>query len=99
MRKLLILAAAAGSIAGSAVAQQGTVILAPPPERVITWVQEQPLPPSAVMVQEPVVVGHVLPGDFVVTPIPESPEYGYVFVGEQRVIVDPQTHTVVQIIE
>lgn len=131
MKKVLLLTAATGLMAGSAFAQtSGTVngaaggavtgaivggpvgaavggvagaivgtAIDPPPQRVVTYVQEQPAPPTAVVVHEPVVVGHALPPDVVVTPIPESPEYAYVIVGEQRVIVEPQSRKIVQIID
>ncbi len=87
--------AAVGGVAG---AIAGTV-LDPPPERVVTYVQELPPPSAPVVIQEPVVVGRALPGDVVIAPVPDVPEYGYVIVGEQRLIVDPQTRTVIQIIE
>lgn len=85
--------AAVGGVAGAIV---GTA-LDPPPDRVVTYVQEQPVGGS-IVVQEPVVVGKVVPGSVVLTPVPEDPRYAYTIVNEQRVIVDPQTHTVVQVL-
>lgn len=85
--------AAVGGVAGAIV---GTA-LDPPPDRVVTYVQEQPVSGS-IVVQEPVVVGKVVPGSVVLTPVPEDPRYAYTIVNEQRVIVDPQTHTVVQVL-
>jgi hypothetical protein len=87
--------AAVGGIVGAAA---GTAI-DPPPERVVRYVETQPMPAQPVMIQERVVVGKPIPQQVVLTPIPESPNYAYAVVNEQRVIVDPQTHTVVQIVE
>ncbi len=86
--------AAVGGIVGAAA---GTAI-DPPPERVVTYVRQQPVQQS-VIVEERVVVGQPIPQQVVLTPIPESPSYSYAIVNEQRVIVDPRTHNVVQVIE
>lgn len=85
--------AAVGGVVG---AVAGTAI-DPPPQRVVTYVREQPVQQS-VVVQERVVVGQPIPRQVVLTPIPESPAYAYAYVNEQRVIVDPRTHTVVQVV-
>jgi hypothetical protein len=87
--------AAVGGIVGAAA---GTAI-DPPPERVVRYVQTQPMPAQPVVIQERVVVGKPIPQQVILTPIPEDPAYAYAVVNEQRVIVDPQTHTVVQVIE
>ncbi|WP_394801864.1 DUF1236 domain-containing protein [Rhizobium halophilum] len=87
--------AAVGGIAGAVL---GTAI-DPPPERVVTYVREQPMPAEPVMVQAEVVVGQPLPQTVVLTPIPEAPAYAYTYVNERRVIVDPQTYTVVQVLD
>ncbi len=86
--------AAVGGIVGAAA---GTAI-DPPPERVVTYVRQQPVQQS-VVVQERVVVGEPIPQQVVLSPVPEAPGYGYAVVNQQRVIVDPRTHTVVQIVE
>ena len=86
--------AAVGGIVGAAA---GTAI-DPPPERVVTYVRQAPVQQS-VVVRERVVVGQPIPQQVVLTPVPESPSYAYAVVNEQRVIVDPQTHTVVQIVD
>ena len=39
------------------------------------------------------------PQTVVVTPVPSNPKYAYTVVNNQRVIVDPETNTVVQVIE
>jgi hypothetical protein len=86
--------AAVGGIAGAAL---GTAI-DPPPQEVITYVQEQPAP-APVVVQEEIVVGKPVPETVVLTPVPDHTDYSYAVVNEQRVIIDPQTRTVVQVIQ
>ncbi|TCL66423.1 DUF1236 domain-containing protein [Rhizobium sp. BK251] len=86
--------AAVGGVAG---AIAGTVI-DPPPQKVVTYVEQQPVSADAVVVQEPVVVGKPLPRNVVVTPVPDDDRYGYAVVNQQRVIVDPHSYKVVQII-
>lgn len=87
--------AAVGGVAGAIV---GTAI-DPPPQKVVTYVQEQPMPTERVVIKEKVVVGEPLPQTVQVVTIPEEPKYAYAVVNEQRVIVDPQTRTVVQVIQ
>lgn len=87
--------AAVGGIVGAAA---GTAI-DPPPERVVTYVREQPIPAQPVMVQQEISVGQPLPQTVVLTPIPESPSYSYAYVNERRVIVDPQNYTVIQVLD
>jgi hypothetical protein len=79
-----------GAIAGTA--------LNPPPQKVVTYVEQQPVPADTVVVEEQVVVGKPLPKTVVLTPIPEDPTYAYAVVNKQRVIVDPSTYTVVQVL-
>lgn len=80
-----------GAIAGTA--------LAPPPPKVVTYVQEQPLPAQPIMIERQVVVGEPLPQEVVLTTIPEDPAYAYAVVNNQRVIVDPQTYVVVGVVQ
>ena len=87
--------AAVGGVAGAVI---GSAI-DPPPEQVVTYVREQPVPAQPVMVQQEVVVGQPLPQTVVLTPVPEAPQYAYTYVNERRVIVDPNTYTVVQVID
>lgn len=86
--------AAVGGVAG---AIAGTAI-DPPPQRVVTYVQQQPVQQS-VVVKQPIIVGKPVPQEVVLTPIAEDPRYSYTVVNEQRVIVDPQTRTVVQVLQ
>ena len=87
--------AAVGGVAGAIV---GTAI-DPPPQKVVTYVQEQPLPPAEAVVQDKIIVGQQLPETVVVTPVPDNPTYAYAVVNHQRVIVQPKTRKVVKIIE
>jgi hypothetical protein len=86
--------AAVGGVAGAVV---GTAI-DPPPQRVVTYVQQQPAAQS-VVIEQPIAVGKPIPSDVVLVPVPEDQRYAYAVVNDQRVIVDPQTHTVVQVIQ
>ncbi|AVA26086.1 DUF1236 domain-containing protein [Rhizobium sp. NXC24] len=87
--------AAVGGVAGAIV---GTAI-DPPPQKVVTYVQEQPMPPAEAVVQERVVVGQPLPETVVVTPVPDNPTYAYAVVNHQRVIIQPKTRKVVKILD
>ncbi|AYD03328.1 DUF1236 domain-containing protein [Neorhizobium sp. NCHU2750] len=79
-----------GAIAGTAID--------PPPREVVTYVEQQPVPTTAVTVDQPIAVGKPVPDTVVLTPVPSHDQYAYTVVNNQRVIVDPQTHTVVQVI-
>lgn len=87
-----------GAAVGGAVGLVTGAVLDPPPQRVVTYVEQQPAQQS-VVVQQPVVVGKPLPREVVVVPVQEDPRYAYAIVNNQRVIVDPQTHTVVQVMQ
>lgn len=86
--------AAVGGVAGAIV---GTAIN--PPKRVVTYVQQQPMPADNVVVQEKIAVGGELPDSIVVTPVPEDPTYGYAVVNHEHVIVQPKTRKIVKVIE
>ena len=47
---------------------------------------------------QPVVVGNELPGTYTYYPVPQYPDYDYVIVNNQRVIVDHRTRKVVRVI-
>jgi hypothetical protein len=87
--------AAVGGIAGPVV---GTT-LDPPPREVVTYVEQQPAPPTPVVIQQPIVVGKPIPADIVVTPVPDNPKYAYTVINDRHVIVEPSTHRVIQVIE
>ncbi|EPE94854.1 DUF1236 domain-containing protein [Rhizobium grahamii] len=86
--------AAVGGVAGAVVG----AAIDPPPEKVVTYVREAPAPTTRVIVKEKVVVGHPLPETVVVTPIPENPKYSYAIVNDERVIVEPSSRKVIQVI-
>lgn len=88
-----------GAVIGGAVGLTAGAVIDPPQRRVIIYVQEQPIPSDTVVVQQPIVVGRPLPPDIMVQPVPYDDTYAYAMVNHQRVIVDPQTNTVVQILE
>ena len=87
--------AAVGGVVG---AVAGTAI-DPPPQRVVTYVRELPAPAVTITIEQPIVVGKPIPRQVVLTPVPEAPQYSYAVVNQQRVIVDPNTYTVVQVIQ
>ncbi len=86
--------AAVGGVAGAIV---GTAI-DPPPQKVVTYVREAPAPSDRVVVKEKVVVGQSLPQTVVVTPVPDNPKYSYAIVNDERVIVEPSSRKVIQVI-
>ncbi|RWY78559.1 DUF1236 domain-containing protein [Rhizobium leguminosarum] len=80
-----------GGVAGS--------VIDPPPQQVVTYVQQAPAPTTRVVVKEKAVVGQPLPETVVVTPIPDDPKYAYAIVNDQRLIVEPSSRKVIQIIQ
>ncbi|MBY3525981.1 DUF1236 domain-containing protein [Rhizobium laguerreae] len=80
-----------GGVAGS--------VIDPPPPKVLTYVQQAPAPTERVVVKERVVVGQPLPETVVVTPIPDDPNYAYAIINDQRVIVEPSSRKVIQVIQ
>jgi hypothetical protein len=70
-----------------------------PSEKVITFVQKAPAPKERVVVKEKVVVGQALPDTVVVAPIPDETGYGYAIVNDERVIVEPSTRKVIQVVQ
>ena len=87
-----------GAAVGGVVGAVAGITIDPPPERVITYVSQAPVPPDTVVIKEEVVVGASLPETVIVQPIPEEPRYAYAFVNEQRVIVEPSSRTVIQVV-
>ncbi|MDK1494691.1 DUF1236 domain-containing protein [Sinorhizobium sp. 7-81] len=88
-----------GAAVGGAVGLIAGAVISPPPQQVVTYVEQQPMPADTVVIQEPIAVGRPLPRTVTLTPIPENPTYAYAVVNKQRVIVDPKTYTVVQVIQ
>lgn len=86
--------AAVGGVTGAIVG----AVVDPSPQKVVTYVQEAPAPSTRVVIEEKVVVGQPLPQTVVVTPVPENPNYAYAIVNNERVIVEPSSRKVIQVI-
>ena len=100
MTKLLILFAGI-TFAGAAFAQQpstGVPTARPPSEKAISFVRRQALPGNPVMISEKVEVGHAIPNNIVLSPVPEEP-YAFAVVNQQRLIIDPKTYVIVEIVD
>ena len=109
MRNKLILASAAAllTLSASAYAQdtvivqetdpvmtESTVVV---PGEVRTYVLEQDI--QSVPYEGDILIGKVVPDAVEIHAIDGQPDYAYTIVNERRVIVNPQTRTVVQILE
>jgi len=109
MRNKLILASAAAllTLSASAYAQdtvivqetdpvmtESTVVV---PGEVRTYVLEQDI--QSVPYEGDILIGRVVPDAVEIHAIDGQPDYAYTIVNERRVIVNPQTRTVVQILE
>lgn len=94
--KKLILASLLSSLAlsGAALAQTTTVVV---PGEVKTYVLQQGSP--SVVYEGKVVVGEALPDTVEIYPIPQQPTYGYVVLNDQRVLVDPQSRQVIEVLQ
>ncbi|WP_279483170.1 DUF1236 domain-containing protein [Aureimonas sp. SK2] len=106
MRRLIALASLAGLVALPALAQTTTttivtqeaapvaaVVAVPAPVR--TYVTQQTIP--SVTYERQIVVGEPLPQAVEYHVIPDNDAYGYAVVNGQRVIVDPQTRSVIEV--
>lgn len=88
-----------GAAIGGAIGLTAGAAINPPPREVVTYVRERPAPVERVVVKERIVVGEPLPSTVMVERIPEHDDYAYAIVNDQRVIVDPGTNTVVEVID
>lgn len=88
-----------GAAIGGAVGLVAGAVIAPPPQQVVTYVRQQPVSADTVVLQERIAVGRPLPRSVMLTPVPENPSYAFAVVNNQRVIVDPKTYTVVQVVQ
>ncbi|ABR63181.1 DUF1236 domain-containing protein [Sinorhizobium medicae] len=79
---------------GSAAIAQTTVVL---PGEVRTYVLEQNTP--SVTYEGEIVVGQPIPETVEIHTIPEQPDFAYAVVNDRRVVVNPKTHTVVEVLE
>ncbi len=83
--------AAVGTVVGGPV---GTVVGAGIGALVGSSLPSQP----SVVYQQPVVVGQPLPPSYTYYAVPQYPDYEYIILNNQRVIVDRHTHRVVRVI-
>ncbi|ACP23321.1 conserved hypothetical protein (plasmid) [Sinorhizobium fredii NGR234] len=92
MKKFALICAAL-MLPASAIAQT-TVVL---PGEVRTYVMEQQTP--SVVYEGEIVVGQPLPETVEIHTIPDQPEFGYAIVNEKRVVINPKTRAVVEIVQ
>ncbi|ANL31900.1 hypothetical protein AMC90_PD00875 (plasmid) [Rhizobium phaseoli] len=94
--KILVISAAFLflTLGGAAVAQTTTVVV---PGEVKTYVEKQDTP--SVTFEGDVAVGTALPDTVEIHTIPDQPDYGYVVVNKKRVLVNPKTRTVIEVIK
>jgi hypothetical protein len=92
MKKFALICAAL-MLPVSALAQT-TVVL---PGEVRTYVMEQKTP--SVAFEGEIVVGQPLPETVEIHTIPEQPDFAYAIVNEKRVIINPKTRAVVEVVQ
>jgi hypothetical protein len=108
MRKTLLAASAAFIALSGAALAQSTVIVQEPapvvtgttvvmPGQVRTYVMQQQVP--SVAYQGDVVVGSTLPETVEVRTVDGYNDYAYTVVNERRVIVNPQTRAVIEVLD
>ncbi|ATU94588.1 DUF1236 domain-containing protein [Phyllobacterium zundukense] len=94
-RILLITAAMMFAGAGQVVAQDTVIIEVPQPAR--DYVIAHPSDP--VVIEGDVAVGTAIPEDIELVPIPDSPDYGYVYVDKRPIIVSRKDRKVLYLSE
>ena len=88
-----------GAVVGGVLGFTAGAALNPPPSEVVTYVEEQPVPQSKIVVQERVRVGSTLPEAVVIERVPNNDKYAFAFVNDQRVIIEPRTRKIVKIVQ
>lgn len=88
-----------GAVVGGAVGAVAGTAIDPPSQRVVTYVKDAPAPAEPVVIDGTVAVGQPLPETVVLQQIPDEPNYSYAVVNEHRVIVEPSTRKVIQVIQ
>ncbi|WP_168879014.1 DUF1236 domain-containing protein [Rhizobium sp. P28RR-XV] len=107
MKRFLATVSAALFASGTAFAQS-TVVVTPDssdangstvviPGDVTTYVTGQQVPSATY--EGDVVVGSELPSSVEVYPVPSNNDYAYAVVNKKRVIVNPHTHKVIEIVK
>lgn len=104
MKRITLATAALLALSSAAFAQTKQVIITDPgptstvviPSTVRTYVLEQQVP--SVAYDGEVVVGSRIPQSVVVHTVPDQDGYAYTIINDRRVIIDPQTHEVVDVL-
>jgi hypothetical protein len=91
MKRILLATAVMFAVSGGAFAQDAVVIDVPQPAR--DYVIAHPTDP--VVVEGDVAIGTAVPEDIKLVPIPDSPDYGYIYMDKQPVIVSMKDRKVV----
>ncbi|WP_027998524.1 DUF1236 domain-containing protein [Sinorhizobium arboris] len=94
MKRIASMTAALLLTIGSTAVAQTAVVL---PSEVRTYVLEQSTP--SVAYEGEIVVGQPIPETVEIHTIPDQPDFAYAIVNDQRVVVNPKTHTVVEILQ
>lgn len=105
MRKIMLATAAMLTICSAAFAQSTVIITDPAqtgstvvmPGEVRTYVMEQNTP--SVVYDGDIAVGTTLPDTVEVHTVPDIDGYAYTVVNDRRVIVEPKTHRIIQVLE
>ena len=106
MRKTMLATAALMLTVSSAAFAQSSVIVTDPaptastvvlPGEVRTYVMEQSAP--SVVYDGDITVGATLPDTVEIHSVPNADGYGYTVINERRVIVEQQTHRIIQVLE
>lgn len=102
MLKTLLFAVVIVVTGQDVVAQQAANVVPtsrPPSKVVVEYVNAQPAPANPVQLTEAVNVGNAVPDNLVLSPVPDSPEYSFLFVNQQRLIVDSRTRNILRILD
>ena len=91
--KRIAMIVAALVIPASVIAQTAVVL----PGEVRTYVLEQQTP--SVALEGEIVVGQPLPETVEIHTIPDQPDFAYAIVNEKRVVINPKTHVVVEVLQ
>ncbi|APG88196.1 DUF1236 domain-containing protein [Sinorhizobium americanum] len=92
MKKFALICAAL-MLPASAIAQTAVVL----PGEVRTYVMEQQTP--SVVYEGEIVVGQPLPETVEIHTIPDQPDFAYAIVNEKRVVINPKTRAVVEVVQ
>jgi hypothetical protein len=106
--KTVLVAAGVVFLAVGGAHAQGSVTVAPDnsettgstvvvPGKVRTYVIEQQVP--SVTYEGDIALGSELPSSVEIHTIPDNNDYGYAVINKQRVVVNPQTHKIVEIVK